>query len=157
MEKKKIKTFSVDEGTYNSLVSMFKENGAEVSLSYFVDKCLKDLLKYLQTLEAQKKGSEKYTVPMSFIIDTTVRTPIISMLDEIPFPGMTMMDLAGEIDEWQDEYESRKMNVRKEFYRMVKTGKFVLSPDRRYVTNIKTNIKYTLDDHGEIIELVDKP
>ncbi len=68
-----------------------------------------------------------------------------------------MMDLTGEIDEWQDEYESRKMNVRREFYKMVKSGKFVLSPDRRYVTNIKTNIKSTFDDHGEIIELVDKP
>ncbi len=38
MRKKKIKTFSVDADAYDALVAMFRESGAEVSVSYYVDK-----------------------------------------------------------------------------------------------------------------------
>ena len=155
MRTKKIKAFSVDEGTYNGLIEMFKKSGAETSLSYFVDKCLKDLHRYLKMIEEEKKKSDQYNVPMSFIIDETVRTPIISMYDEIPVPGMFKPTLT-EIDEWQDEYESRKMKIPRIFYRMVKSGKFVLSADKKHVTNISNNIRYTLDQFGDIVDVVDK-
>ena len=55
MATKKIKTFTVDEDIYNALVSMFKEYGADVSISYYLDGCLKDLLKYLRTLDDLRK------------------------------------------------------------------------------------------------------
>ena len=78
MAKKKIKTFSVDEEIYNSLVSMIKESGAEVSLSYFVDKCLKGLYNQLKNIEKERQDSDAGVVPMSFYIDSIVRSELIS-------------------------------------------------------------------------------
>ena len=155
MRKKHIKTFSVDENIYSELVEIFKKSEPEVSLSYFVDKCLKDLHRYLKHIEEERGKSDQYTVPMSFIIEEVVKAPIISLNDEIPLPGMSEYVLT-EIDEWNAEYEARKMHIPRIFYRMVKSGKFELSPDRKYVTNIKTKVKYTLDQFGEIVDIKDE-
>ena len=61
MATKKIKTFTVDEDIYNALVSMFKEYGADVSISYYLDGCLKDFLKYLRTLNDLRKRERRDT------------------------------------------------------------------------------------------------
>ena len=81
MAKKKIKTFSVDEEIYSSLVSMIKESGAEVSLSYFVDKCLKGLYNQLKNIEKERQDSDAGVVPMSFYINSIVRSELISAFD----------------------------------------------------------------------------
>ena len=154
MRTKKIKAFSVDEKTYDELITKFKESGAEVSLSYYVDKCLKDLHMYLVAMEKGKKKSRQYNVPMSFIIEEVVKMPIISLEYELPVPGMRM-DTFNEIDEWNAEYEARKMKIPRPFYRLIKSGKFELSADRKYITNIKTKIKYTIDQFGEIVSVPD--
>jgi hypothetical protein len=78
VSKKKIKTFSVDEEIYNSLVSMLKESGVEVSLSYFVDKCLKGLYNQLKDIEKERQESDAGVVPMSFYINSIVRSELIS-------------------------------------------------------------------------------
>ena len=153
MRTKKIKAFSVEEKTYDELITIFKESGAEVSLSYYVDKCLKDLNKYLVSLEKDKK-KHKYAVPMSFIIEETVKMPIICIEDALNIPGMSM-DTYSEIDEWNAEYEARKMKIPRPFYRLIKSGKFELSADRKYITNIKTKLKYTIDQFGEIVSVPD--
>jgi len=47
------------------------------------------------------------------------------------------------------------MKIPRPFYRLIKSGKFALSADRKYVTNIKTKLKYTLDQFGEIVSVPD--
>lgn len=155
MKTKKIKTFSVDEKIYNDLIGLLKKYRAETSLSYFVDKCLKDLHRYLKHVEEERNKSDKYTVPMSFIVEEVVKAPIISLYDEIPTPGM-FQDILTEVDEWDAEYEARKMKIPRMFYRLVKSGKFALSADRKCVKNLETNIIYTLDQFGEIVEVREK-
>lgn len=155
MRKKNIKTFSVDVGAYDALVAMFRESNAEVSVSYYVDKCLKELARYLETMKAQKEQSKEYTVPMNFIIDRVVRSPIMSMADSIPLPGMFVAEYEKEIYGWQQEYDAHTKNIPSQFWGFVKSGKFKLSADKRFVTNIESGRKYTLDEHGDIIEIVD--
>jgi hypothetical protein len=64
---KKIKTFTVDEGIYNGLIAKFKENKVEVSVSLYLNNCLKDLLRYLEFIEKELRRAG-YTVPMNFVI-----------------------------------------------------------------------------------------
>jgi hypothetical protein len=156
MRKKTIKTFSVDVDVYDALVAMFRESGAEVSVSYYVAKCLKELLRYLETMKGQKETSDEFTVPLSFIIERAVRSPIVSTADEIPYPGMSMADLESEISGWQWEYDAHTRKIPGQFWGFIKSGKFKLSPDKRFVTNIESGRKYTLDEHRDIIEIVDK-
>ena len=155
MRKKNIKTFSVDVEAYDALVAMFRESGAEVSVSYYVDKCLKELARYLETMKTERAQSEKWTVPMSFIIDRVVRAPIISLADSLPSPGMFHTEIEEEVNDWQLEYEAQMRNISREFLVLVKSKKFVLSADKKYVTNVKSGIKYTLDRSGELVEVPD--
>ena len=152
MRKKTIKTFSVDVGAYDALVAMFRESGAEVSVSYYVDKCLKELARYLETMKAQKGQTEECTVPMSFIIERVARSPILSMADETPLPGMFAADMETEIGGWQLEYEAHTRNMPSQLWGLVKSGKFTMSADKKVATNIKSGRKYTLDESGDLVE-----
>jgi hypothetical protein len=146
MGKKKIKTFTVDEETYNSLVSMFKEYDAEVSVSYYVNACLRDLLKYLNTLDdLRKQEKETYSVPMSYVIDTIAREPKMSVLeyeDEVT-PYVAGRD---ELDEIQVRYEAEKKRIPLRFWRYLRTGAFRMSADKKHVVNKKTGFAYTPDE-----------
>lgn len=155
MRTKKIKAFSVDEKTYDELITIFRKSESEVSLSFFVDKCLKDLHRYLEHIEKNMKQSDHYTVPMSFIISEVVKAPIVSLYDEVPLPGM-FQDVTTDLDEWQIEFDARNMKIPRIFYQLVRSGKFELSPDRKYVIDLKTKVKYTLDKFGELVEVQDK-
>jgi hypothetical protein len=152
MRKKQIKTFSVDEDIYNELVEIFRKSESEVSLSSFVDKCLKDLHRYIKHIEKNMKKSNRYTVPMSFIIGEVVKAPIISLYDEVTSPGV-FQDVTTDLDEWQTEFDARNMKMPRAFYQLVRTGKFELSPDRKYVINLKNKVKYMIDKDGELAEV----
>lgn len=149
MRTKKIKAFSVEEKTYEELIKMFKESNTEVSLSYYVDKCLKDLHGYLVSMEKDKK-KRKCTVPLSFIIEEVVKSPVISIGDEFSAPGM-FTDTFSEIGEWQMEYEARKMKLPRLFYRLIKSGKYKLTPDRKHIINLETKLRYTIDKFGDLM------
>lgn len=155
MGKKKIKTFTTDEEIYDAVVKMFKESEAEVSVSYYLDKCLKELHRYLERMKTEKEKSGEYTVPMKFIIERMVRSPIVSIDDTLPSPGMFIAEET-DIWGWQQEYEAHTRNIPSQFYGFVKSGKFKLSNDKSYVINIKTGRKYAFDERGDIIELVDE-
>lgn len=148
MGKKKIKTFTVDEETYDSLVSMFKEYEAEVSVSYYVNACLKDLLSYLKTLDdLRKQEKEKYPVPMSYVIDTIARQPKMSVFEyddmDMPYVGGT-----DELDEIQVRYEAERKRIPLRFWRFLRRGAFKMSADNKHVVNKKTGFAYTPDVHG---------
>lgn len=152
MAKKKIKTFSVDEETYNSLVSMFKESGAEVSLSFFVDKNLKDLFKLLQAVRKVKSDDKRYTVPMSYIINEIARTPFIRVLQESELPDSSCLPGEIELDELQVKYEAENRKIPIEFWRYLRTGRFEMGPDNESIINKVTGNRYVLDEDGLPIE-----
>ncbi len=154
MRKKRIKTFSVDERVYDELITFFRDSNVEVSLSYFVDKSLKELLKYLRVLH-QMKQDERYTVPMSYIIDNVVRSKYISSL-EVSGPEGTPEDIRDEIEEWQNRYEAERKSIPYKFYGLVKSGKFALSKDKKHVVNIKTGTKYTVSEEGFIHDYLEE-
>lgn len=155
MRKKKIKTFSVDESVYDELMGLFRDSNAEVSLSYFVDKSLKELLEYLRVIEDMKKGDIQYTVPMSYIIDNVVRSKHMTSI-EVRGSDETSEEVEYEIKEWQNRYEAEKKNIPYKFYGFVKSGQFTLSKDKKYVLNIKTGRKYSVTDDGFVFDLKDE-
>ena len=71
---KKIKSFTVDEDAYNSLVRIFKESGADVSVSLFVNNCLKELSVILADVAGELAEPGKFSVPLSFIIKSLVES-----------------------------------------------------------------------------------
>jgi hypothetical protein len=153
MAKKKIKTFSVDEDIYNLLVTMLKDSGAEVSLSSFVDKSLKDLLSMLQAFEKVKAEKEGYTVPMSYVINEVVRSPFIRVMEVEEVPGSPSY-LAGEmeLEELQIEYEAENKKIPIRFWRYLRTGRFEMGPDKETIINKSTGIRYALDEDGLPVE-----
>jgi hypothetical protein len=148
MGKKKIKTFTVDEETYNSLVLMFKEYDAEVSVSYYVNACLKDLLNYLKTLDdLRKQEKETYSVPMSYVIDTIAREPKMSVL-EYEDPVTPYVAGRDELDEIQVRYEAERKKIPLRFWRYLRTGAFRMSTDNKHVVNKRTGYAYLPDQYG---------
>ena len=141
MGKKKIKTFSVDEDIYKYLTSLFKEEGVEVSLSYYVDKCMKNLADYVETLEGIRAKSEEYSLPLSFIINTVAREPKFSISD-YDEPGKPDSAAMGELYELQIRYEAEKKRIPLRFWRYLRTGKFKMSADKKYIVNKETGYAY---------------
>jgi len=146
VRRKKIKTFSVDEDVYNELVLMFKENQAESSLSFYVDNSLKIFLHSIKRLFLEKK-KDTYTVPMSFIIDSMVRSKYLTSIDVIE-PEDSVEAAKMEMKEWQNRYEAQNTSIPYKYYTVIKTGKFALSPDKKYVVKIETGQKFGVDDNG---------
>jgi hypothetical protein len=149
MAKKRIKTFTVDTETYDALVAMFREHEAEVSVSYYVDRCLKDLLKYLSTLDdLRRKEPDKHSVPMSYVIDTIAREPkmsIIELEDSAAGPYVVGTD---ELEEIQIRYEAERKRIPLRFWRLLRTGAFKISNDGKHVINKKTGYAYTPTEWG---------
>jgi hypothetical protein len=153
MATKKIKTFTVDEEVYNALVSMFKEYEADVSISYYLDGCLKDLLKYLRTLDdLRRREPEKYTAPMSYIIDMIAREPKMSILDLDDEPGMPYVPGREELEEIQVRYEAERKKVPLRFWRFLRTGAYKMSADEKHIVNKRTGHAYEPDEGGLVTD-----
>lgn len=147
MVKKKVKTFTVDEGTYDSLVTMFKEYEAEVSVSRYVDRCLKDLLKYLKTLDGlRSQNTDKYTVPMSYVIDMVAKEPKMSIFEYDDEPETPYAAGKDELDEIQVRYEAEKKRIPLRFWRLLRTGHYKMSRDNKHIVNRKTGFAYSVDE-----------
>ncbi|OPY00331.1 MAG: hypothetical protein A4E62_02372 [Syntrophorhabdus sp. PtaU1.Bin002] len=147
MAKKKVKTFTVDEETYDSLVTMFKENEAEVSVSHYVDRCLKDLLKYLKTLdELRRQKTERYTVPMSYVIDMVAREPKMTIFEYDDDPDAPFIAGEDELNEIQVRYEAEKKKIPLRFWRFLRTGRYKMSRDGEHIVNKRTGFAYNVDE-----------
>ena len=79
--RKKAKSFAVEEETYNQLSEIFKENYVEVSISYCINKYMKDLLEYLQSIKKELQDNDSFTVPMAFIIENVARDTLFEKFD----------------------------------------------------------------------------
>ncbi len=102
---KKVKSFTIDEGPYNELFGMFKENYVDVSISYCLNKYIKELAAYLQAIRREVKDSEGYTVPMSFVIETVAREPIFQVPEDKAV-GEGESPLRAEVKELQRRYDA---------------------------------------------------
>ncbi len=67
---------------------------------------------------------------------------------------MFVAEYEKEIYGWQHEYEAQTRNMPSQLWGLVKSGKFVISADKRVVTNVKSGRKYTLDESGDLVEIV---
>lgn len=146
---KKIKTFNVDEGIYNSLVKMFKRYNVDVSLSSYVNGCLNTLLVNLKDLEEGLRhvtiSGKKLSVPMSFIINSIVANKGVPKDyddDEADYAYMKEFVLTTELEDWQYDYDSQKRKIPVQFMRLLASELYDLSPDKKYLIEKKTGKKY---------------
>lgn len=102
---KKVKSFTMDEEPYEALFKMFKENYVGVSISYFLNKAIKELVVYLQGIQSELNRSPELKVPMPYIIETVVREPLYKYLDEELSEGMTESLLKREARELKRKYD----------------------------------------------------
>ena len=78
---KKVKSFNVDETAYKSMVALLKEYATEASISSFLDKCLKELLHYFQTMQDELGDCEDRKEIMQFLIDRMAGSTLIPTPD----------------------------------------------------------------------------
>ena len=102
---KKIKSFTLDEEPYEALFGLFKGNYVDVSLSYCLNKYIKEFLRYLETIRDEMDRGD-YTMPMSFVIETIARRPIFRVPDDRLPEGSEESPLTAEVKELQKEYET---------------------------------------------------
>jgi len=95
--RKKAKSFAVEEQTYTQLSEIFKENYVEVSISYCINKFMKDLLEYLESIKGGLKENVLFTVPLAFIIENVARDTLFKKFD-------TKQSIEEEIEQYQQIY-----------------------------------------------------
>jgi hypothetical protein len=94
---KKVKSFTLEEEPYEALLKIFRENYVDVSISYFLNKAIKELLLYFQSIQEEIKQSPDINVPMSYVIETAVREPLYRSFDSSA--------IQKEVKEFQRKYE----------------------------------------------------
>ena len=102
---KKIKSFTMDEEPYEALFGLFKGNYVDVSLSYCLNKYIKEFLRYLEAIQAEMERTGEYTMPMSFVIETIARRPIFQVPEDRLFGGSEESPLTAEVKGLQGEYD----------------------------------------------------
>ncbi len=148
---KKLKSFTVDGEAYDSLVRLFKASGVDVSVSMFVNNCLKELSVILENMDRLLTKPEEYSVPMSFIIKSIVESKeIIGIGKDIPYDGNEKYGLM--LHDWQEEYEAQQQKIPVEFIPLLKGGLYSLS-NRRYLIENKTGKRYISGGRGRLIEV----
>jgi hypothetical protein len=155
---KKIKSFTVDGETYAELISMFKKYKADVSLSYQVDRCLKNLLKELKDMEeGHQRG--KFTVPMSYVIGEMMK-PTLPELEEVPDDFYVPEDdneispeeiIDHTLQDFEETYEAERRRIPRNIYRFVRRG-YELTRDRKYLIHKTLGTKLVIEGN-EVREL----
>ena len=102
---KKVKSFALEEDIYEKLSTKFKENYVDVTISYCLNKYLKEFLKYLETIQ-EAINESLYTIPMAFVIESVARESLFKILEKEPRPGELESSLQAELDELQRKYDA---------------------------------------------------
>jgi hypothetical protein len=199
---KQVKSFNVDEAAYKSMVALLKEYDTEASTSSLLDKCLKELLHYFQTMQDELGNCEERKEIMRFIIDRMAGSELIHTPDKHavgegdpglnplsmksieprefiakvteagePLPetkGVLMWEVGSEpasmaeifeseLDEevhyWRDEYEANKEKLSRAFIKHLRSGKFLLSQDKKYLIDKETGKRYVDFAPNYIVEI----
>jgi hypothetical protein len=151
---KVVKSFTVDKDDYNDLTEIFKKNDIEVSISAYVNSCLKKLSRDLKDVErgltAFTKGREdkKFTVPMSFIINSILMNaihPENRISSEAEEEGWIDEDdiLQQDLESWQDDYDASTNKIPRPFLSWLRIGRYELSSDKKFLIDKETGQKFT--------------
>jgi len=138
---KKIKSFTVDEETYNSLIAMFRKYNVNVSISQFVDGCLKELIAHLQGLEETIKLNKEFQVKglLTRSIDNIVNSKDGRGYDSVE----ANMFLIGELEERLYEIGEKEKKHSKLLLQLTrKGGACELSKDNKSIVNKSTGERY---------------
>jgi hypothetical protein len=140
---KKIKSFTVDDETYRQLVSKFKNYNPETSISLFLNNRLKELLDYIEDIEKGNKENS-FSVPMSFVINEAVKGSVCPrQLSDEPDPeGDPIPELINELMFLDECYKADTQGIPRELYRWFKSGRFVLSRDKKCLIEKDTGRKF---------------
>ena len=134
---KKIKSFTIDEDAYNDMVRMFKQYDVDVSVSLYVDGCIKALISELKKLEAVYKGVKpKPEVPFLYIINSLVFRRGLRQ-KEYEISDDEVDSLMYNVLSWDEEYKAEKRGYTKFMYQILQSGS-KLSKDKKYVLNKKS-------------------
>ncbi len=124
--RKKVKSFALEEGPYEKLHGMFKENYVEIGLSYCINKYLKEFLEYLLPIKAELDKESIYTVPMAYIIETVAREPVFKVFDSETSIKEELDNLQNRYNthikkhpEKTQEYDTEKLNAELRFTKVV--------------------------------------
>jgi hypothetical protein len=151
---KKIKSFTVDENVYNRLISMFKEHGAETSISMYLNNQVKWLLEHLEDLENGIR-EKNYSIPMSYVIDEIVKNAGRSgrLSDETHQKEFPVSELEMILNDWQEQYDAYKEGIPYEYYTFLKSGNYVLSLDKKFIIAKGTGKKYVSQGKNKLMEV----
>lgn len=160
--RKKIKSFTLNEEIYNSLVTIFREHKVEGSLSLFVHNSMKEFLDYINGIK-KEVVFKHYKVPMSYIVGEIIKNPLLMGRTEdvdiedpkspSPYGDDYISKYAIDAEEWNDKYEAEKRKVSIEFYSFLKTDLYELSANKKYLINKETGKKYIPFDRARLVEI----
>lgn len=102
--RKKAKSFAVEEEQYDKLFALFRENYVEISISYCVNRYIKEFLEYLKAVQSELKKDKSLTVPMPFIIETMAREPIFKKFDSESAAKTEVNELQGKYNTYIKKY-----------------------------------------------------
>lgn len=103
--RKKVKSFAIDEEPYENLSSKFKENYVDVTISYCLNKHIKELLQYIEMVQKGIEASS-HTIPMAFVIESVARERVVRVLEPERRPGEPESSLDRELNELQGKYDA---------------------------------------------------
>lgn len=104
---KKIKTFTVDEEVYNSLIGKLKDKDVDVNISFLLNKYLKEYLDYIEIVEEELKQSKEYSVPVSSIINALGNLHNFDIYNQQSEAEKKIL-LKENINKWQKQYDEVK-------------------------------------------------
>jgi hypothetical protein len=138
---KQIRSFTVDKKICDSIVKLFKKYKVEISLSSYVDGCLKELLSLLEDCEAiiESHGRFKEYEGMMAVMAERV----VYREDRISHDQNVNL-LLTILDDLKEEIEARKMNYSVELYKFAILDGFKMSKDKKYLFDKTTGRKFTI-------------
>lgn len=150
---KKIKSFTVDEDAYNRLVAIFKEHGAETSISMYLNNQVKWLVERLDDLEKGIKGM-KDPIPMSFVIDEMVKDSERSgRLSTETYKDVPVSELVLTLMDWEDSYDASQKGIPYEYYGWLRNPNFMLSNDKKFLIDKETGKKFISTGKSTLMEV----
>lgn len=126
---KKIKSFTVDEEVYNGLMTMFRKEKAQASISSYIEAYLRELSAYFEAIRLEMEKSSKNTVPMSFILDSFSKEIKLQTLSLRETQTDKKTDAESEVGAWQARYDDQmrqgiNLSLAPDIYKeIVKVGK----------------------------------
>ena len=146
---KKIKTFTINEEIYASLLALFERHSVRISISSFVNVCLTQLHAYLTEMEEMLKKHPSCEVSLSYIIkkmgegldNMKIAGPIMVMLGQ----GLNTQEIfeLETLEMWEDDFQGDKLGITGDMYFRLKQG-LTLAPSKEFLIDEETGKKFVV-------------